>query len=250
MDRLNFLVRCYIRFNKVPKMVIICEGYPQVSGRSSYTVGMTSNLTPAMNTADWRQRVFALYTELRGLASDSDAGAKRAHDHWRRGRDELFASHPASPLTPAAREHFKGLPVADYAPEARLWADVDEEGVGEVMDVPTGTDGVVRFERLGTVRCGDFGSLALWRHGGYGGGLFLPVRDGLAGHDGGTYGGGRYLLDTIKGAYLGGNTTNKRLLVDFNFAYNPSCAYDEAWACPLPGPANRLSAPLPFGELT
>ncbi|MBM7847685.1 DUF1684 domain-containing protein [Arthrobacter roseus] len=211
---------------------------------------MDGELNVALDTADWRQRVFTLYSEVRQIAGTGhDGDAARAHAYWRRGRDELFANHPASPLTPEAKGQFAGLPVADYAPEARLWAAVDDEGTGEVMNVPTGTDGVVPFGRLGTVRCGDYGSLALWRHGGYGGGLFLPVRDALAGHDGGTYGGGRYLLDTIKGAFLGGTDDEKRLLVDFNFAYNPSCAYDEAWACPLPGPTNRLSTPLPFGEL-
>ncbi len=210
---------------------------------------MNGKLNAAMDTADWRQRIFTLYADVRDIARTDHDDATRAHAHWRQERDELFANHPASPLTPEAKRKFTGLPVADYAPEAHFWAAVDEEGAGEVMNVPTGTDGVVPFERLGTVRCGDYGSLALWRHIGYGGGLFLPVRDALAGHDGGTYGGGRYLLDTIKGAFLGGTENENKLLVDFNFAYNPSCAYDEAWACPLPGPANRLHTPLPFGEL-
>ena len=93
----------------------------------------------------------------------------------------------------------------------------------------------------------------MWRLASYAGGIFLPVRDGLAGKPGGTYGGGRYLLDTVKGADLGaGRRTTGRnsLILDFNFAYNPSCAYDPAWACPLPQAGNRLSVPVPVGELS
>ncbi|WP_024476633.1 DUF1684 domain-containing protein, partial [Arthrobacter sp. CAL618] len=77
--------------------------------------------------------------------------------------------------------------------------------------------------------------------------LFLPLRDGSAGTAGGTYGGGRYVLDTVKGAHLG--VVGERLIIDLNFAYNPSCAYDEAWACPLPGIDNRVDTELRVGEL-
>lgn len=117
------------------------------------------------------------------------------------------------------------------------------------MDVATGTDGVVPFRRLGTLTLPGLGRLALWKLASYGGGLFLPLRDGTAGRPGGTYGGGRYVLDTVKGAHLGEGRTPGSLVVDLNFAYNPSCAYDEAWACPLPGPDNRLTDDVPVGEL-
>ena len=90
----------------------------------------------------------------------------------------------------------------------------------------------------------------MWRLASYAGGIFLPVRDGLSGTPGGTYGGGRYLLDTVKGAYLGQGTGERSLILDFNFAYNPSCAYDPAWACPLPQAGNRVSAAVPVGELS
>jgi uncharacterized protein (DUF1684 family) len=80
----------------------------------------------------------------------------------------------------------------------------------------------------------------------YGGGVFLPFRDATSGGE--TYGAGRYLLDTVKGADLGG--TDSTLVVDFNFAYNPSCAWDDAWACPLSPPANRLTFEVAAGELT
>ena len=70
----------------------------------------------------------------------------------------------------------------------------------------------------------------------YGGGMFVPFADATSGDE--TYGAGRYLLDTVKGADLG--TEDGRLVLDFNLAYNPSCSYDPRWACPLSPPANRL----------
>lgn len=199
----------------------------------------------ALNTADWRRHVFALYQEVREAAATGSPAL--AHAHWRTGRDRLFASHPASPLSPSAREAFTGLNIAPYNPDYRFEASIDDDGAGRLMEVPTGTDGVVPFERLGTLSLGGAGSLALWRLKSYGGGLFLPLRDGSSGKDGGSYGGGRYVLDSVKGAHLG--ERNGRLIVDLNFAYNPSCAYDEAWACPLPGPDNRWETAVPVGEL-
>jgi uncharacterized protein (DUF1684 family) len=87
----------------------------------------------------------------------------------------------------------------------------------------------------------------VWWLASYGGGIFLPVKDALAGT--GTYGGGRYVLDTVKGADLGGDVRAGRLVVDLNFAYNPSCAHDPAWTCPLAPPGNTLAAPVRGGEL-
>lgn len=198
----------------------------------------------AAQVADWRVQTFELYAQLRSIAADDPAAA---HAYWLGRRNELFREHPASALSPTAKTAFIGLPVGSYDPEYRLQLEIHDHGIGEIRVVPTGTDGEVQFERLGTVYAAGLGSLAIWRHRGYGGGVFLPFRDDSSGLLGGSYGGGRYLLDTIKGAHLGCYGT--RWVVDFNFAYNPSCAYDEAWACPLPGPENRLSAVLPVGEL-
>ena len=78
----------------------------------------------------------------------------------------------------------------------------------------------------------------------YGGGVFLSFRDATSGRE--SYGGGRYLLDTVKGADLGED--DGRLVLDFNFAYNPSCAYDPGWVCPLAPPANRLTVAVETGE--
>ncbi len=131
--------------------------------------------------------------------------------------------------------------------DAAFRFDVPLEPVAaERRSVPTGTDGAVDLDRVGRVELAGLGTLDVWWVAGYAGGLFLPVRDATSGVT--TYGGGRYVLDTRKGADLGGRAG--RLVVDLNFAYPPSCAYDPSWACPLPGPGNRLRVPVPVGELT
>jgi uncharacterized protein len=208
---------------------------------------MSESTVIAAQTADWRHRVFALYARVR---EDARADPRLAHARWVAGRDELFASHPASPLVETARSGFEGLPVADYDPAWRLEAEIRPAGKSVRITVETGTDGVVPFELLGTVDIPLGGSLDVWRLASYGGGIFIPVKDDLAGRPGGTYGGGRYLFDTIKGADLGIASTDGSvtLTLDFNFAYNPSCAYDPDWACPLAQAGNTVKLEIPVGE--
>ena len=194
---------------------------------------------PSLTLLDWRRRVFALYAAVRDT---TDPAA--AHALWRSSRDELLGSHPESPLPSTARSPFRGLPVAPYDPAWRFEAVV-EGAAPAVLEVPTGTDGVVRFDRLGVARLPGVGALDVWWLGDYGGGVFVPVKDASSGRT--SYGGGRYLLDTVKGADLGGE--DDRLVLDLNFAYNPSCAYDPAWACPLPPAGNVLEVEVPAGEL-
>ncbi len=115
------------------------------------------------------------------------------------------------------------------------------------IEIATGTDGIVPFERVGVVRIPDVGQLDVWALRSYGGGLFIPLRDRTANRT--TYGGGRYLIDTAKGADLGSDATKGTIVLDFNFAYHPSCAYDAAWACPLAPPGNVLDVEVPVGEI-
>jgi len=197
----------------------------------------------ALEVADWRRRVAAIYAEVR---SADDAAI--AHERWRVARDRLLAEHPATPLLPAARAGFTGVPVVPYDPAWRFELALASAEPAR-LDVATGTDGTVPFERVGAVEVPGVGSLDVWRLLSYGGGLFIPVRDALAGAAGGTYGGGRYLIDTAKGADLGGDPARGTLVVDVNFAYNPSCAYDPAWACPLAPPGNVVDVAVPVGEL-
>jgi uncharacterized protein (DUF1684 family) len=190
---------------------------------------------------DWKRRVFALYASAR-----AEPDAARAAAAWRAGRDELFASHPQSPLPAADREGFSGLRYFPFDPSARVAADVlPAERRSFEVDASTGEPmtfvrfGVARFE-LGGSAC----ELELYWLAAYGGGLFVPFADATSGDE--TYGAGRYLLDTVKGADLG--VHDGRLVLDFNLAYNPSCSYDPRWACPLAPPANRLRMPVRAGE--
>ncbi len=194
----------------------------------------------AYDIVDWRQRVFALYAEVR---AERDVAA--AHRHWCEVRNELMRTHGASPLLPEVRESFEGLPVPDYDPAWRFEVEV-RPAPEATIEVTSGTDGSVPFERLGVVEIPEVGSLDVWRLASYAGGLFVPVKDASAGKPGGTYGGGRYLVDTVKGADLG--SAGGTLVLDLNFAYNPSCAYDPDWACPLAQPGNIVKVEIPVGE--
>jgi uncharacterized protein (DUF1684 family) len=188
---------------------------------------------------DWRRRVAALYADVRAT-EDPQAGWQL----WRAGRDALIGGHPDSPVDAGARASFSGLPFAPYDPALRFVVPVDTDVAPERREVPTAADGVVVLDRIGRVTLDQVGRLDVWWIGGYGGGVFLPLRDGSAGTT--TYGGGRYLLDTVKGADLGGD--GGRLVVDLNFAYHPSCTYDPRWSCPLPQDGNRLDAAVTAGE--
>jgi uncharacterized protein (DUF1684 family) len=195
----------------------------------------------SLTLLDWRHRVHDLYAEVRASADPATA-----HETWRLGRDELLATHADSPLLPEDRAGFTGLPIAPYDSALRFEAVV-APAEPRRFEVPSANDGIVPFDRIGVVQLEGLGSLDVWWLGSYGGGVFLPVKDALAGQE--TYGGGRYLLDTVKGADLGGDLRDGVLIVDLNFAYNPSCAYDPAWVCPLAPPGNTLAIPIRAGEL-
>jgi uncharacterized protein (DUF1684 family) len=192
---------------------------------------------------DWKRRVFELYATVRTAADP-----RAAWDRWRVGREDLFRSHPQSPIEPPRRGTFPGLPFFDYDRSYRVLATV-RPADPESYDIESSGDGTFRFTRFAVAEFDVLGqplSLECYWLAGYGGGLFLSFRDGTSGKE--TYGAGRYLLDTVKGADLGMDAD--RLLLDFNFAYNPSCAYDPAWVCPLTTPANRLGIRIEAGEKT
>lgn len=203
----------------------------------------TVSARTAFEVADWRRRVFALYDAVRRADEPEEA-----HELWRMERDDLMLHHPASALMPEDRPLFEGLPIAAYDRAWRFELPIlQTEPAG--FDFATGTDGIVPFQRVGRVEVPHVGSLDIWRLTTYGGGIFIPLRDALAGRPGGTYGGGRYLIDTIKGADLGSDAAAGTIVLDFNFAYNPSCAYDPAWACPLAPAGNILRTEVPVGEM-
>jgi hypothetical protein len=194
-------------------------------------------LQDTLDLLEWKRHVFELYAEIRAAA---DPG--RAWLRWRQVRDELFRSHPQSPLPPAARASFAGARTFDYDPALRFLAEVEPVAAAS-LELAGSAGSRVRCTRFGVARF-ELGALELYWLEGYGGGVFLPFGDATNGGE--TYGAGRYLLDSVKGADLG--TADGRLVLDFNFAYNPSCSYDDRWACPLTPAANRLGGEIRAGE--
>ena len=192
---------------------------------------------------DWKRRIFELYADIRRAD-----GPREAWERWKAVRDELFARHAQSPIPAGERTGFSGLPYFDYESSARVLARVDAS-LPEHYDIQTsgeagGSYGFTRFATATFEFNGKPVTLELYWLDGYGGGLFLPFRDATSGNE--TYGGGRYLLDTVKGSDLG--MDGDGLVLDFNFAYNPSCAYDPKWVCPLAPAPNRLEVPVRAGE--
>jgi uncharacterized protein (DUF1684 family) len=117
------------------------------------------------------------------------------------------------------------------------------------IQLPASGDEPFAFKRIGRVRlsgplAGE--SLSVFWMEGYAGGLFVPFRDATSGAE--TYGAGRYLLDTAKGADLGGDHASGELLLDFNLAFHPSCVYDSRWNCPLSPAENTLGEAVRVGE--
>ena len=162
---------------------------------------------------------------------------------WRTGRDSLLAGHPQTPVAPGARAAFSGMPFFSYDPSWRLIGRL-EPGVGEGAHAPDAS--FVPIGQVVVLRGALEVRLTLMWLDAYGGGLFLPFRDATCGDQ--TYGGGRYLLDQVKGADLGVDGTGE-LVLDFNFAYHPSCAHDPRWTCPLAPPGNVIAAPVRAGEM-
>ena len=199
-----------------------------------------------LELTDWRRRVGDLY-RIRG----DDALAR-----FRAGRDELFRTHPQSPVAGDARATFAGLEYFPGDPAFRLRAQVEEpegDAEEEIVIETGGEDGDIRYQRAARLRFtvdGTECALTVFAMTTYGHGLFIPFRDGTSGKE--TYGGGRYLLDTVKntdGLALDLVDGYGEVEIDFNYAYNPSCAYDPRWLCPLAPRENWLPAPIRAGEM-
>jgi uncharacterized protein (DUF1684 family) len=194
--------------------------------------------TAYLELLDWRRRVAELFLELRHRPADAATLA-----WFRAEKDALFRAHPQSPIPADERAAFAGLPYWPFDAALRVAATF----TSVETDAPTGQ--AVDFKRIGelhfTIDGSEYMLPAFWIEG-YAGGLFVPFRDATSGHE--TYGGGRYLLDTIKSADLGSDANKTTVTLDFNYAYHPSCAYDPIWVCPLAPPDSRLSIPIHAGE--
>ncbi|SEQ09277.1 DUF1684 domain-containing protein [Microlunatus flavus] len=198
----------------------------------------------ALELADWRRRVAELYAAVR-----QEADPREGHRLWRAGRDALFRGHPQSALRPGDPLRETGLPCWPYDPAYRFEVMLEPVPDGSrALELPSGENGSTLLRAVGLLELPEpvGGTVTLWWLEQYAGGLFLPLRDGTAGAE--SYGGGRYLLDTAKGADLGTAGPGDRLVVDLNFLYHPSCRYDDAWLCPLAPPENTVATRVEAGE--
>jgi hypothetical protein len=209
----------------------------QLDGCNDRLLG--ERLSSTLDLWDYRRQVHDIYMRVR----EAEPGEEAWHE-WRRERDRLFSDHPQSPIED--HETFHGLEYFQYDPGWRALAEFSP-----VRDEPTLIDasgeGTARFVKTGTLHFELKGNLVsldvLWLDA-YGGGVFLPFRDATNGDT--TYGGGRYLLDAVKGADLGHH--GSQVVLDFNYAYHPSCVHSSRWACPLAPPANHLGFAVEAGE--
>jgi uncharacterized protein (DUF1684 family) len=216
------------------------------------------SLAETLQLADWRRRIADLYAEVRVLSA-TDVPA--ALDLWRTTRERLFREHPQSPVPPDKRPEFRArhfpadpslrfevVVAPDDAPPAAT-GGLTGGLAGLAMDLPVSAGGTMSFSRIGHVEvpfpAGTRRLGAYWMAG-YAGGIFLPFRDATSGNE--TYAAGRYLLDSAKSADLGGDAERETLILDFNFAFQPSCAFDPKWACPLAPSENRLDIAIRAGE--
>ena len=202
---------------------------------------------PATSTAgelqlvDWRRRVAALYAAVR-----AEAEPREGHALWRRGRDELMREHPESPLLPDDEMRGGGVPYWPYDAELRFELALEPAAQPATLTLQTGGTDTTLLRRIGvvTLPAPVDATLDVWWMEQYAGGVFVPMRDGTAGDT--SYGGGRYLLDTAKGADLGGS--DGRIVVDLNFLYHPSCRYNPDWQCPLAPAGNTITYAVRAGE--
>jgi len=217
---------------------------------------VTDELGGYLELTDWRRRVAVMWEAWR---SEAGADPVAAAERFRAHKDELFREHPQTPLLQADRPGFSALPYWPYDAAYRMEVTLEPDAPGTgptplgggsgAIAMPSSGEEAIRFRRIGRVELGGplaGQSLSVFWIDAYGGGIFLPFRDTTSGSE--TYGAGRYLLDTIKSADHGGDHAAGTVLLDFNMAFHPSCAYDPKWSCPLAPPENRLDVPVRVGE--
>ncbi|MBB3595254.1 hypothetical protein FHX08_005664 [Rhizobium sp. BK529] len=192
---------------------------------------------------DWREKIANLYYQVRFNENVTDAWRT-----WCDTRSKMFRDHPQSPIEAQDRKTYHGPTTFPYDASLRLAVELVPV-TADHMTIATGSDGELSmrsFARTTGLDARLGGELTLYWIEGYGGGVFLPFADATSGSE--TYGGGRYLLDTIKGADLGVVRPDGKLVLDFNFSYFPSCAYSSRYVCPLAPSGNRLAGAVRAGE--
>lgn len=219
-------------------------------------MSVTDTMATWLDLYDWRDRVARMYRERTAALREGEV-AEIVLNRFRTQKDELFKTHPQSPFGPEDRATFTGLNYFAYNPALRVEAELESLTEETLIETPSSGPKSSAFPRAGRVNftlAGEPLSLFVYWIDVYGGGLFLPFRDATSSDE--TYGAGRYLFDTVKGSDFeriggGGETMGYgggRILLDFNYSYNPSCCYDARWVCPLAPRENLLQISIRAGE--
>jgi len=221
-------------------------------------MSVTDSVATWLDLYDWRERVARMYRE-RNAALGTGEAAEAVLERFRTQKNDLFKTHLQSPFGPEDRATFNGLEYFAYDPALRVEAKLESLTEAALIETPSSGPKSMLFPRAARVSfsiAGEPASLYVYWTDVYGGGLFLPFRDATNADE--TYCAGRYLFDTVKGSdfermtndgdtaamgYSGG-----RILLDFNYSYSPSCAYDTRWVCPLAPRENVLAMPIRAGE--
>ena len=198
-----------------------------------------------------------MYRERAEALAEGEDG-QAVLEQFRARKDALFATHPQSPFAPEERKAFTGLRYYPYEPSLCIEAMIEAASDQEEAHPASGDEHPIPLRRAARVQfmlAGRSLELTVYWIDIYGGGLFLPFRDATCPDE--SYGAGRYLFDTIKGsdfrrvsgvASEGGGYAGGKILLDFNYAYKPSCAYDPRWSCPLAPRVNWLPVHIRAGE--
>lgn len=160
------------------------------------------------------------------------------YSDFRKAKDDSFAHDPHSPLTPQQRNSFTGLSYFPDHPELNLVVEVERFPEGDEITMQTSTGDLQVYRRFGRFKFNVEGELAELTIFANQHGYFLPFVDSQANKE--TYGAGRYLEPE--------ELADGRFAIDFNLAYNPYCAYNDRWSCPLTPFENRLKVAIPAGE--
>jgi uncharacterized protein (DUF1684 family) len=201
---------------------------------------------------DYRTCVAEMY-RTRRQATLAGEDAASVVQRFRASRDELFAKHSQSALDQEQKQIFQGLRYFPYNPAMCVEAHIERDVEPLLLSIAMNAEETMTMTTVGRLHFtleGENVALSLYWLNIYGGGLFLPFRDTTSPAE--SYGGGRYLFDTIKGSdflTVPGSLDNERIQLDFNYAYNPSCAYNDRWVCPLAPIENRLKVPIKAGEM-
>lgn len=195
-----------------------------------------------LDLLDYRRTVSELYATVREHSAN-----EAIYQTWVTVRDELFATHSQSALDKDQKSKFQGLNYYEYDPAYNVVGEFNADVEEKEYHIDVGDDGDVHYKRIGevtfTLPTGT-GTLSVFWIMGYGGGIFIPFGDTT--NKISTYGAGRYLYDTIKGADLG--MRDGKMILNFNYAYNPSCSYNYRWVCPLAPPESKVDFEIHVGE--